>query len=529
LPGGAPAQPQASDRGKLVRIDPATGKTQTVARGLRTPNGLGYGVDDEMFIADNQGNWLPASKIVHVKEGAFYGFREVNPEADMKLHETPPVAWLPQDEIGNSPTNPVPLDIGIYRGQMLHGDVTHGGLKRLFVEKIDGDYQGCVFRFSQGLEAGINRTIWGPDNALYVGGIGNPGNWSQGGKLFYGLQKLEPTERAAFEMLGVRVKNNGLEIEFTKPLRPGDGLRVEDYAVRQWRYVPTEEYGGDKIDEETLRVSSVQLSPDRRRAALFLEGLKPEHVVYVRIADPFVSLDNEEMWSTETWCTVNKLSAQRLTAGAPEPRHNTLTAEEQAAGWQLLFDGVSTKGWRNYGQRSIDGRWRAVNGELMLSAAGGGDIITDRAFENFELEFEWKISPGGNSGLFYMVQEGDFEAIWHTGPEMQILDDDGHADGRIPSHRAGSHYDLQTPKYTVTKPVGEFNHARLLVSEGHVEHWLNGRRLAEYQHGSPEWQAMVKASKFAELPAYARTRRGHLGLQDHGDQVWFRNLKIRPL
>ena len=242
-----------------------------------------------------------------------------------------------------------------------------------------------------------------------------------------------------------------------------------------------------------------------------------------------MSLDNEEMWSTESWCTVNKLSSETLSTTATPTGHNTLTTEEQAAGWQLLFDGSSTEGWRNYGKRSIDGRWRAVNGELTLAAAGGGDIISEQMYESFELQFEWKISEGGNSGLLYMVQEGDHEAIWHTGPEMQILDDDGHADGRIPSHRAGSHYDLQVPKYTVTKPVGEFNHARLIVKGSHVEHWLNGRMISQYEHGSREWEAMVSTSKFADLPAYARVRKGHLGLQDHGDRVWFRNIKIREL
>ena len=529
LPGGAPAEPQAADRGKLMRIDRATGNAQSVARGLRTPNGIGYGVDGEKFIADNQGNWLPASKIVHVQPGAFYGFRAVDPARDMNLPETPPVAWLPQDEIGNSPTNPVPLNIGIYQGQMIHGDVTHGGLKRLFVEKVNGAYQGCVFRFSQGLEAGVNRTIWGPDGALYVGGIGNPGNWSHAGKLFYGLQKLVPTDQVAFEMLAVRTKSNGLEIEFTKPLRPGDGLRPSDYLIRQWRYVPSEEYGGDKIDEELLTVRSVQLSPDRKQALLQIDGMKPAHVIYVRIAHPFISSENEEMWTTESWCTVNSLPTESIAAASPTPAHNTLTAEEQAAGWRLLFDGVSTKGWRNYRRNSIDPRWQAVNGELTLTKAGAGDIVTREQFENFELQFEWKISPNGNSGALYMVQEGTHEAVWHTGPEMQILDDDGHPDGRIPSHRSGANYDLQVPKYTVTKPVGEFNVARILVDDGHVEHWLNGRKVAQYEHGSEEWKALVRKSKFAELPDYGRFRSGHIAFQDHGDRVWFRNIKIRPL
>ncbi len=529
LPGGAPAHPQAPDRGSLVRIDPKTGDAQIYARGLRTPNGIGYGVDGEMFIADNQGNWLPASKIVHVRQGAFYGFREVDPPRDRTLTETPPVVWLPQDEIGNSPTNPVPLDVGPYAGQMMHGDVTHGGLKRVFVEKIDDDYQGCVFRFVQGLEAGVNRTIWGPDGALYVGGVGNPGNWSQPEKLHYGFQKLVPTNAIAFEMLAIRMKSNGVEIEFTKPLRPGEGLRPEDYLVRQWRYVPTEAYGGEKIDERALTVRSVNLSPDRRRAFLEIDGMKPRHVLYVRIATPFVSMDNEEMWTTESWCTANAIPQDRRGKPGTSTKPNALTAEEKSAGWRLLFDGKSTKGWRNYQARTLDDRWRAVNGELTLTAPGGGDIVTEETFENFELEFEWKISPGGNSGVFYNVREGDYEAVWHTAPEMQILDDDGHPDGRIPSHRAGANYDLQVPKYTVTKPVGEYNISRIIVNEGHVEHWLNGRKLLEYELWSDEWEAMVKSSKFADLPDYGRARSGHIAIQDHGDRVWFRNIKIRAL
>ena len=529
LPGGAPAQPQAPDRGSLVRIDPRTGEAQLYARGLRTPNGIGYGVDGEMFIADNQGNWLPSSKIVHVREGAFYGFREVRLQDDRTLAETPPVVWLPQDEIGNSPTNPVPLDVGPYAGQMMHGEVTHGGLKRVYVEKIDGAYQGCVFRFVQGLEAGVNRTIWGPDGALYIGGVGNPGNWSQAGKLHHGFQKLVATEEGAFEMLAIRTKSNGIEIEFTQPLRPGDGLRPEDYLVRQWRYVPTADYGGPKVDEYELIVRSVNVSPDRRRAFIELEGMKPRHMLYVRIANPFVSSDNEEMWTTESWCTVNAIPPDQHGRPGAAPQPNTLTAEEQSAGWRLLFDGKTTRGWRNFQARTLDRRWRAVNGELTLTAPGGGDIVTEDEFENFELKFEWKIAPNGNSGVFYNVPEDNYETIWHVAPEMQLLDDDGHPDGRIPSHRAGANYDLQVPKYTVTNPVGEYNTARIIVDDGHVEHWLNGRKLVAYTLWSDEWEAMVKSSKFAELPNYGRARSGRIAIQDHGDRVWFRNIKIREL
>ena len=156
---------------------------------MRTPNGINFGADGELFIADNQGDWLPASKILHVSEGAFFNSYAVPGEEGKK--PKPPVVWLPQDEIGNSPSSPNSLNDGPYAGQMIHGEITHGGFKRVFVEKVDGEYQGTVFRFIQGLEAGVNRNVWGPDGALYVGMIGSTGNWGDVGKLHYGLQRLK--------------------------------------------------------------------------------------------------------------------------------------------------------------------------------------------------------------------------------------------------------------------------------------------------------------------------------------------------
>ena len=150
----------------MVKISKEDGSFEFVAHGLRTPNGIGLGVDDEIFVADNQGDWLPSSKIVHIKKDAWYGSRSVDFEGTADLEETLPVVWLPQDEIGNSPSTPMYLNDGPYKGQMIHGEVTNGGVKRVFVEKVEGEYQGAVFRFTQGLEAGVNRILWGPDGAL---------------------------------------------------------------------------------------------------------------------------------------------------------------------------------------------------------------------------------------------------------------------------------------------------------------------------------------------------------------------------
>lgn len=308
-PGGASAKSQPIDRGTVIRIG-RDGSVEPLARGLRTPNGIGPGAGGEIYVTDNQGAWLPASKLVRVEEGAFYGFRDVDPEGDATRPETPPVVWLPQDEIGNSPSEPVALDAGPYRGQMLHGDVTHGGIKRVFVESVDGGMQGTVFRFSQGLEAGVNRLRWGPDGKLYLGGVGNPGNWGHAGRAWFGLQRLAYDGTPTFEMLAVRATQGGFEIEMTEPLAVGTGEDPDAYDIEQWRYEPTADYGGPKVDLEDIEVADVRVSSDRRRITLDLLGLRPGSVVHLRL-DPaeIRSEAGDDLWTTETWYTLNRVPA----------------------------------------------------------------------------------------------------------------------------------------------------------------------------------------------------------------------------
>ena len=185
------------------------------------------------------------------------------------------MVWLPQGEIGNSPGEIVPMPDGPYAGQQLHTEITHGGLKRVFVEKVDGLYQGAVFRFTQGLEAGINRAVWGPDGSLYVGGIGSTGNWGQEGKARYGLQRLTFNGTPAFEMLAVRSKSNGFENRVSpRPLAEGMGWDPIDFRLNQWRYVSTIDYGGPKVDEAELHVLSATVSDDRTRVFLEVAGMQ---------------------------------------------------------------------------------------------------------------------------------------------------------------------------------------------------------------------------------------------------------------
>jgi len=184
--------------------------------------------------------------------------------------------------------------------------VTHGGIKRDFLEKINGEYQGAVFRFTQGLEAGVNRLCWGPDGALYVGEIGMVGGWSWKEKQ-YGLQRMEYNGKLTFEMLAVRAKPGGFEIEFTDELKAGQSLPASDFLIQQWWYLPTADYGGPKMDLERMNVTRVTISKDRRRVFLEIPGLKKEHVVYFNLPPYMQSSGRQSLWSSEAWYTLNNI------------------------------------------------------------------------------------------------------------------------------------------------------------------------------------------------------------------------------
>ncbi len=305
--GGATTDPQpAPNRGTTIKVNKATGAVSYVAGGLRTPHGIGWGPEGEVFATDNQGGWLPSSKLVHIKQDRFFN-HYTNPDGPYDNRPvTQPVLWLPQNEIANSPSNPVQLTTGPFAGQMLFGDVTYGGIQRGFLEKVNGEYQGAVFRLTQGLESGVSRISLGPDGAIYTGGIGAGGNWGQTGKLEHGLQKLTPTGTGAFDMLAMRAVDGGFEVEYTQPLSSATAANLASkYQVKQWRYAPTAAYGGPKIDEQALQVTSASLSADRKKVTLKMSGLKAGRVVHLRSPRPFAAENGQSLWSTEAWYTLN--------------------------------------------------------------------------------------------------------------------------------------------------------------------------------------------------------------------------------
>lgn len=213
----------------------------------------------------------------------------------------------------------------------------------------------------------------------------------------------------------------------------------------------------------------------------------------------------------------------------------SLSPEKQ--GWHPLFDGKTTQGWHTYGKTEAGGAWKAENGVLHLDPVakkqtnGGGDLVTDEDFTNFHLRLEWKIAPKGNSGIIFLVNENPslYHQTYNTGPEMQVLDNDGHPDAKIFKHRAGDLYDLIASSKETVKPAGQWNKAEIMVNNGKLNLFLNGTKVVSTTLWDDNWKKLVAGSKFASMPGFGAFRSGKIALQDHGDEVWFRNIMIKKL
>lgn len=219
---------------------------------------------------------------------------------------------------------------------------------------------------------------------------------------------------------------------------------------------------------------------------------------------------------------------------------NMLTKKEKKEGWTLMFDGKTTEGWRGYNKTAFPEKgWAVEEGTLHVigsskgEAGGGGDLLYDKKYRNFELSLEWKVSEGGNSGIFYLAQEIPGEPVWKSAPEMQILDNEKHPDAKLGvdgNRAAGSLYDLIPGDMKAVKPAGEWNTVRVMVYKGTVVHYVNGKQVLEYHLWTDDWKKMVLNSKFKDYEWFLNTaEEGYIVLQDHGDDVWFKNIKIKEL
>ncbi|EOZ93202.1 putative secreted glycosyl hydrolase [Indibacter alkaliphilus LW1] len=224
--------------------------------------------------------------------------------------------------------------------------------------------------------------------------------------------------------------------------------------------------------------------------------------------------------------------------GSSEQTVETIEIESEENEWVDLFDGQSFDGWKKYGGGDVGKAWKIQDETIFLDAANkenweagdAGDIVTVEEFENFHFQLEWKIAENGNSGIIFLVHESEeYSYPWMTGLEMQILDNDGHPDAKIVTHRAGDLYDLIESSEETVKPLGEWNLAEIIVNQGELELHLNGVMVVSTSLWTAEWEEMVAGSKFKDMPGFSKYKKGKIALQDHGDEVWFRNIRIKQL
>jgi hypothetical protein len=224
--------------------------------------------------------------------------------------------------------------------------------------------------------------------------------------------------------------------------------------------------------------------------------------------------------------------------GGDKQVHEMTETVVEESGWESLFDGKTFEGWSKYGGGAVGNAWKVQDGAIYLDAKNkdgwqtgdGGDIVTDEEFENYHFQVEWKIAPNGNSGIIFFVKDSpEYAYPWMTGPEMQVLDNDGHPDAKITTHRAGDLYDLIESSEETVKPVGEWNLAEIIAKNGNLELYLNGVMVVSTTMWTPEWEEMVANSKFKDMPGFGKYKEGKIALQDHGDEVWFRNIRIKRL
>ncbi|MFF9687087.1 family 16 glycoside hydrolase [Streptomyces sp. NPDC014623] len=642
--GGATTTPQpAPGRGTTYKVSKKTGKIQPVAGGLRTPNGIGWGPGGDIFTTDNQGGWLPASKLVQIKKDRFFNHYTQPPGPFDTRPVTQPVLWLPQNEVANSPSTPLHLKEGRFAGQMLIGDVTYGGLQRAYLEKVKGQYQGAVFRYTQGLEAGVNRITMGPDGAIYAGGLGADGNWGQEGKLKFGLQKLTPNGGNTFDIKEMRAVPGGFDVEYTQPLSEATAEELASrYQADQWRYTPTSDYGGPKVGEEQLAVRSATLAGDGQTVRVLLDGLKPGRVVHLRSPRPFASASGETLYSTEAWYTLNALPGKqpppatlyeaeeaRLTGTAgintdhpgysgsgfvdryhtegqatttfdvtvpragdyavnlrysngPDPYQGTKALSLHVNGKKLrqtqlpstgtwdawstqtervrlhagpntvsyrfdpgdaghvnldmitvlphgapvtLFDGTtaSQEQWQHTDGRRVE--WPRADEQSMEVCCG--DIRTKDAYQDFKLRLDFRVpllpddvtgQDRGNSGIYLQDRY-----------ELQILDSYG--DTTPDTNEAGAIYQKKAPDvnaatapetwqtYDITFRAARFDGSGRKTADARVTVLWNGRKI----HDDIAIDGPTGAG-LAEGPSA-----GAIRLQDHGNKVRFRNVRIEPL
>ena len=457
--------PNPPNRGTCYRVNIETREVEFLAGGFRTPNGLGVTKAGDIFVTDNQGAWLPTSKLIQVKPGSFYGHANGgqtserypdggSPSLFVERGETPPTVWLPQNEVANSPTNVIEITEGPFAGQLLMGELTMGGVRRV---QLDGNGGGAVFRHSQGFEGGINRIITGPDGCLYVGATGAGGNWTWKGTQF-GLQRMRPTGETAFEIESMRRLPQSMEVVFTERVDEAWLADPANYTLTQWHYVATPQYGGPKHDERRLAVKEALLGGDGRSVQLVVDGLQAASVLHLR-TDP-VNGEGEQLWSREAWYTL----PSRPTFDGGTARSTTRAHVAPLEGGDLARFADHRGTWETAGDVSMS----EDNPARLTGAAGTGvawngadgravDLVTNFDHGDVSLHIEFMVPKGSNSGV-YLMGRYEIQILDSFGKEHPAHDDCGGKYQRWdPGRGQGKEgYEGIGPRVNAARPAGEW-------------------------------------------------------------------------
>ena len=485
---------EASEHRGTVLMVSRDGTWEVLGDGLHEPIGFTNGIGMGPAIIDQQ---------------AFSGIVPMIPEvADLAEHgiKLPP---------GSLPHSAMWIESGPWKGHLLVADGDGGGLKRLVFDQHDTGVQGAVFRASQGFGDRIDHIISDLEGRMWL-----IAHNATGPQLF----RIDH-HQDRFQIHSLEGYTNGLLVTFTEPVEP---LVASDPSAWMIHDIPMT-WGDDDVPPERIFVDGATVLPDRRSVFIETESLRDGSILHLQLVGPWFSEVGQTLYSNECWYSMHRVPERSMIPeqAARMDGHNQLTPMQEAAGWTLLFDGKSMDQWRGFGKNVFPEGWLIEDGQV-IRAGPAGDIITREQYDDFEFSIDWKVEPGGNSGVFFNVSDQG-NAVYFTGPEMQLLDNKGHPDGGSPLTSAGSNYALHPARWDVAAPAESWNRSRLVVRGNAVEHWLNGVLVVEYLLGTPDWSRRVKDSKFRSMPDYGTRAMGHIALQDHGEKVSFRNMRIRRL
>ena len=515
-------------RGWVIKVDGETGEITPWASGFRSPNGLGFDTNGELFVSDNQGDWLGTSKLHHVKKGSFYGhpaslpwtegYNGPNPLdipiAELEKMRTPAAVWFTQSTMANSPTQPVliPDGFGAFGGQMLIGEMNKSRIIRLMLEEVNGVTQGACTPLidGHGLDMGINRLVFDQDGSLVIGS--SHLSWPGG----EGIARITFHEENAYQdVKNINITPDGFILEFLKPVE--DPATLEKVSLNRYTFDYHADYGSNQNELEDLELKFSPVGDSGREFAVALSAPHKKDFCY---EFKFPMAYNPLLCYTVR--EIPGASAVSLPA-SDDP--------EDDYGWVDLLADDSLALWRNGSKTSrnkhpdVGDLWSVKDGVLSLDKSRkgrGGHIITRQDdYFNFELQFEFIISIEGNSGVKYRVNE---ETV---GLEYQVYDD---AKSEVNKNSVASLYNLKEPieDKQVNEPGEEWNTGRIMAVGNSIKHWLNGDLVMEIEFGSDEWEETFAKSKYKEESAFA-TAPGPILLQDHGSAVKFKNLRIRKI